>query len=574
MKFYKLDNWRAGFRHDGLLYFSQRIQEMLFYYSDHIYKAPVLNSYLLIREYINTADLVRRKIIKENHLKYIMDEFQDTFSKDIILINNIGEDQIKELLQKINSSSQDDQEKIMIYLLHILDDYNMWCKTYLKEVVVQEKEKKKIEKALRCYIPALIDAGYSHEYIYFLNRKIFFETHVDSINVLDDFLDRFDFEEKQYDVYVAISKEALKFKAILSGRLDVKFKFRFDISDLKYDADKYKVVKLRIKALDERTAASRAYECLDLFFRYYSFVGEQKANWLFNTGKVVDECGNIAFVDLCPNGFDYSVRIGKKAAGEVSDKLISALLSNARSSFSIIDRAVSIHNTAISESNMKNGFLNFWSIFEILFVSDQNDSKVLEIERKALPVLQKDYIHTLVDEIQMYISQNIPEDNIAEFRKRNALDADSYWLHKIILLPQYEKARTALYSVLADFPLIRSRIAQLNESYSKKENILKDIERYSKRIEWHLRRLYRTRNAIIHSGETPDHLKQLGEHLHSYVDGCLLEIAIALAIKPNLCTIDNVVIDVQMKSEATIKHLRKKGSVDEETINILFNPSL
>ena len=86
MKFYKLDNWDNDFRHDGLLYFSQRIQEMLFYYSDHIYKAPVLNSYLLIREYINTAKLVRKKVIKDNHLKYIMEEFQDTFSNDIVLI--------------------------------------------------------------------------------------------------------------------------------------------------------------------------------------------------------------------------------------------------------------------------------------------------------------------------------------------------------------------------------------------------------------------------------------------------------------------------------------------------------
>ena len=571
MRFYKLDNWNDEFRHDGVLYFSQRIQEMLCYYSDHIYKAPVLNSYLLIGEYVNTASLVRKKIINDNHLKYIMEEFQDTFSNDIVLLNRLGEEKIKEFLQKLNTSSQDEQEKIMKYLLHTLDDYNVWCKDYLKEIVVKEKEKKKIERALRCYIPALIDAGYSQEYIYFYNRKIFSETAVNSIKALDDFLDRFDFKDKQFEVYVAISKEATKFKTILNNRLDVNFDFDFDISDLKYNTTKYKVVNLKVHALDERMAASRAYECLDLFFRYYSFVGDQRSNWLFNKGKVVDEQGHIAFVDLYPNGFDYSVRIGKKDAGKMSEKLITALLSNAKCSFPVIDRAVSIHNTAITETDIKNGFLNFWSIFEILFVSDQDDSKIAEIERKALPVLQKDYIHTLVYEIKLYISKNIPEATIAKFRESNSLSDDEYWLQKIIFLTEYSNARKELYDILVDLPIIRSRISQLNESHSKKENILKDVERYSKRIEWHLRRLYRTRNAIIHSGETPDHLKQLGEHLHSYIDGCLLEIAIALATKPNLCTIDNVVIDVQLKSEETMKFLRKKGTVDEEAIDYLFN---
>ena len=570
MRFYGLDNWSDDFRHDGILYFSQRIQEMLCHYSDHIYKAPVLNSYLLIGEYVNTVSLVRKKIINDNHLRYIMEEFQDAFSNDIVLIDKLGEEKINDFLQKLNTSSQDDQEHIMKYLLHVLNDYNMWCKAYLKEIVVKEKEKKKIERALRCYIPTLIAAGYSQEYIYYFNRKIFSETAVNSIKSLYDFLDRFDFEEKRFNVYVAISKEVTKFKTILSNRLNVNFEFDFDVSDLKYDTNKYKVVNLKVTALDERMAANRAYECLNLFFRYYSFVGEQKSNWLFNKGKVVDEQGNVAFVDLFPNGFDYSIRIGKKTAGEMSENLISALLSNARCSFPIIDRAVSIHNTAITETNIKNGFLNFWSIFEILFVSDQDDSKIIEIERKVLPILQKDYIHTLVNEIEFYISKNIPEATIIKFRKSYSLSDDKYWLKKIIFLPEYSNARKELYDILVDLPIIRSRISQLNDSYSKKENILKDVERYSKRIKWHLRRLYRTRNAIIHSGETPDHLKQLGEHLHSYVDGCLFEIAIMLATKPNLCTIDNVVIDVQMKSEATMKFLRKKGPIDEEAMVRLF----
>ena len=49
------------------------------------------------------------------------------------------------------------------------------------------------------------------------------------------------------------------------------------------------------------------------------------------------------------------------------------------------------------------------------------------------------------------------------------------------------------------------------------------IDRYVQRVTWHLYRMYRARNAIIHSGEVPHNLRYLGEHLHSYVDSTLTE---------------------------------------------------
>ena len=102
------------------------------------------------------------------------------------------------------------------------------------------------------------------------------------------------------------------------------------------------------------------------------------------------------------------------------------------------------------------------------------------------------------------------------------------------------------------------------------DGMLKDVERYSQRIMWHFKRLYRTRNAIVHSGEIPLHLKELGEHLHSYVDDCMFEIALTLANKRYLQTIDNVVLDVQIRGDDIMNYLRKKGDVTEDTIKFLF----
>jgi hypothetical protein len=543
---------------------------MLFYYTAHIYKTPVLNTYLLIREYLNVAELVKSKTINENHLKHIMDEFQDTFSNDLIIREHIDEDRRTDILQKLNSSTAQDQVKIMGYLLNVLGDYNLWCIEYLKEIVPQEKEKKKIERALRCFIPGLIGAGYSHEFIFYYNRYIFSDSKVDSMEALNKFLDRFDFKKRKYDIYLAINKQAFSFQEILEKHLSVGFDIDVDNTDLKYDRDKYEVVKLQLKAFDERSASTKAYESLSLFFRYYNFVGDQKLDWLFNTCKVIDEHGQIAFVNLHPEGFDYSNHAEDDSAGEVSATIISTLLANERESFLSIDRAIKMHNVAIAEKDLRNGFLNLWSVFEILFVSDQIESKSVEIEKKVLSILQRDYLHYLVGDLEDNLRKNLGKSKISELINKVDGEEKDEWLCHLLFLPQHGPVRTEVYGWLKDYPLLRSRMSQISNDFVEKKNILADMERFGKRISWHFKRLYRTRNSIIHAGENPENLKELGEHLHSYVDECLLEIITLLVANYQLQNIDNAIIDIQFREDAIKRCLHQKGKIDEDAIGILF----
>ena len=142
---------------------------------------------------------------------------------------------------------------------------------------------------------------------------------------------------------------------------------------------------------------------------------------------------------------------------------------------------------------------------------------------------------------------------------------------KLLLLHEQQELRKDICTKLTNYPLVRSRIMQLNEKYGTKKGMLEDVERFSQRVKWHLRRLYRTRNAIIHSGEEPENLKFLGEHLHSYVDQLLLEIAIDLSMDRGLCTIDNVLIDISFSLENIIMMLKTKEKFNEKDVKNLFS---
>ena len=570
MKYSTIENWE-DFRHDGLLYFTQRINEMLFHYTDHVYKAPVLNSFLLVDEFIKTAKLVKEGTINENHLKQIMAEFQDSFKKDIIIKEHLDENEKDQLLQKVNSSTINGQIQMMQYIQYVLRDYNEWCKQYLREIVPKEKEKKKIESALRCYIPCLIAAGYSHEFIYYYNREVFFKKPVRSLDSLDVFLNRFDFEKKDYNVFIAIDKEATAFQEVLEKRLKVNFGPFDDETELKYDVSKYHLVMIEIKAFDEQSAAWKAYNKLNIFFLYYRFLAEQKDSWFFPKAKVTVDGSVTAFVNLKDYGLNYSKSKDRELIATHSDVLISSLQTHAKESYLWINRAISAHNIAIDDLDIRNRFLNLWSTLEIVFVSDKDDGKLAEIIKKAVPILQKDYFfylfYSIVSDIEEVIDGKILStiiDSIEDAEKSNGLIY-------IIALKKYGDQRKKLYEALDKYPLIRSRISQLNEICSCKKLLQESLNNYTQRIQWHITRLYRTRNTIIHSGKTPDYLRELVEHLHSYSDECLLELIVLLAHNSRLGTLSNAIISIQLRVEKSNALLNSKSPVTKDDIDYLLD---
>ena len=155
--------------------------------------------------------------------------------------------------------------------------------------------------------------------------------------------------------------------------------------------------------------------------------------------------------------------------------------------------------------------------------------------------------------------------------KKELPDGDNkFKIACLVILDEYSNLREKIYADLKRYPLIRSRISQINSIYKNPKEIEKDLNRFFKRIEWHINRLYRTRNAIIHSGENPNNLKLLTEHLHNYVDEVLVEIMVLL-VNTNLSDISGIFINAKFVMDNIIKLLKKGKKISEEDIQILMN---
>lgn len=571
MRFKSDGQWNSEFKHDGLLFFSQRLEEMLFYYTSHLYKVPVNNSISLIREYLQTSDLIAEKAVNEGHLKYILEEFIDCFENDIVIKNSITEDKVKYILQRLNSSSELDQKRIMQYLYRFFSNYDELCVSYLKKIVKEEKEKKKIERALKCYLPVLLNGGYSQEFVYNYNVD-FFKTSDDlGEDAIDKFLNRFDFIRRKYKVYFALNQKAKQFEDILEARLGIKFEEDIFSDRLKVSREDYIIASFEVKELDENKAAQYVHKNVNLFVRFYKFLGNRRNEWFYNKCLVRDENDNCVFAELVPKGYSYSEDFDDRTIGVSSEGLITGLFSNAHDVFKVIDKVLQIHNMAISNPDMKNSFLNLWSIIEIIGVNKRDESKMAEIEKAIIPILQKDYAKEMFEELHDYLKGNIPERQYNYFIGKIEKEVDEYKkIACLVVLDEYAELRKEINSELVNYPIIRSRIAQINDMLRKKSKYIDELERYTKRVKWHLRRMYRTRNAIIHSGDTPHCLKLIGEHLHSYIDEILLEITVQLATS-EYCTIDNVLINSEFLSDEIKKQFSSKEKVEYADILKLWS---
>ncbi len=382
-------------------------------------------------------------------------------------------------------------------------------------------------------------------------------------------LDHFNGADIDYTVYFAVDKRVKKFKSILEKRLRISFETDEFSEKLKYDHAKYICINMHSFALDPNGAAIETYKTFDIFMRFYKFLGNRDEEWCGNTALVKNPDGVVEYTALKPNHYAVSKDYDDQTLGINSERLITQLLENAAGNdIYNINKIIETHNTAIESHDSNNAFLNLWSIIEIVGVHDHTDTKIKEILRSIVPVLKRNYVNRVVEELHDYIKANV---DLSEYNRiigsLNLNGSEKYKIACLLILPEYEEKRQEMYKSLLHYPLIRSRVSQLHEDVFKdKKRYVAELNRYEQRLTWHIQRLYRIRNSIIHSGDKDDNIKSLVEHLHGYVDEIIFEIMDRLTQENSLGSVSNVLIDAQVYIENIEKEWRKNEAFTLEDI--------
>ena len=556
---------------DGLLFFSQRLDEMLFDYTIDLYKVPVLNTHLLLREYISVLNQVE---ISNRYLPIILAEITSSLAKDPVVKKYWGNDNVVKSLDALKILPDKAKAAMIEYLNHAFGDtrYLEWCCEYIKWIVTQNNQKEKIEQALKCFLPELIRKGYSSQYIYYFNRKCILQSDSPSIEA---FIDRFDCQKRKYKVYIAAEKWITTFEALLSQRMDICFNDDGNYKKYKHDADRVVIHIDDIEALDDNQAAQIAFERINLFLRFYTAVDNKDQPKFQNIAMVIENTAPTtpAFVSFAAN--EYSVIEGMHVdeASKYTESLITDLITHARCALERLAKAVDLHNNSLRSPDYSSGFLNLWSALEVLSLKNIGSNDLEQVTGTLLPILQNKYFQSTVKDFMLKIKAAL---SIDEYRKLLADitdgEAEIDKMARFLFLKKFDSLRKDYAKMLTKFPVLRYRMHYLSEAAKEKKSLLSLSERYKERVEWHLSRIYRTRNSLVHSGSVPWSIRYLGEHLHFYVDLLMIESFEKLSCGVQFCELDNALLDSLLACEILKKQLNQKGELSEEDIITLIHP--
>ncbi|ABX48182.1 hypothetical protein [Shewanella baltica] len=530
MKIKSLARWKDLANLEGLLFFAQRIDEMVFDYSLDSYKPPALNAPYLCKEAIALIGDIEDKRIDEANLKHVLEELQWSLSLDPVAKSLLDLEPSQYFTLEDNAKLPSRKLKLEV-LERTLNParYLEECQKQLYLAVVENK-KNKIETVLRCYVTALINGKLSKNLIADRIQEIFFNDDgslIDSPKVLNYFFESVFPYSHEFEVYFVVNNLINKVKDSLKAfNIEIVESLGENLSEFAIDnkfskSDKEVYLKVSgLRGLDIYTAREKAERKLDnLSDLFMIFSHKTQISWNEKT-LVTQCCRDSPIVIGKPRS---SMEKGFDSRPQVASKKLNTFIRKFRvnhESFERFNRVVDLHGISLINDIPENQLLNIWIGLETITPTHIGNTKINEIVTALMPFFMLDYCNRIVRNLAF----DLTRWNRKVTRKLlNKLPVDSSVkiTHKVLQLictSEGDSILSEFYSELDDFPLLRYRLFSLSKLFESPNSVAKFLSTHEKKVAWQIRRIYRTRNIIVHSGRPPGFIHSLIENAHDYLD--------------------------------------------------------
>jgi hypothetical protein len=231
-------------------------------------------------------------------------------------------------------------------------------------------------------------------------------------------------------------------------------------------------------------------------------------------------------------------------------------------SFQKFFRATELHSLALKNDSPENQLLNLWVGLETLVPSrlSKNKAKINNVIDSILPFLSLDYVYTLTDKLTF----DLKTWNYASLHKNiKDIDGDNERekLIKLLILHEYKDKKDSLFADLGDFYLLRNRAHYFSECLKSSSKISKMLSTHWERVDWQIRRIYRSRNQIVHAGRTPRYIDVLIKNTHDYLDVVTNGIVSLASAKGKINTVDQAFKYAEVRYHEYISMLTKEDII-------------
>lgn len=532
MKFRNLRNWEGQKNLEGLIFFAQLLEELLFDYSLDTYKPSAMNSGALCVEAIHVIRNIEDKVAPAHNVKYILDELclnlkHDSVARCLIPL------QINAVINKLKNktiSLSDKSTLLKILASHLSPQrYKVENEVKLTEAITEGAKKSSIRNLARSYITTLIDCGYSSKYIAATSRKFFYmgDSKISAPGVVTDYFSLFPYKNQKYqavfiasEIFCQIEQSCKSFEITLSKTPPIdEINGQRVICQKLGDGEIYLLVP-NLKSKDvhaARAAAQRRVEAVSTLlslFHHKDIAAWRDAVLIVNEGT-----GKSRNVKAPTNTVLKCIDYRTKHAAEKLNHLVENFSLSERKSFLRFFRSAELHRLSLKNSNPETQLLNLWVALETLVPAKPHTGhpRINIMVDGIVPFLSCLYIPRLI--------RNLRKD-MFEWDARvtlNALtnitaDTNDAKLFLLLTDEAHLAAKNQLLTDFKEFYLLRNRFYYLSEQLSSPKKAAELLRTHWCRVDWQIRRIYRARNYIVHSGYAPTFVDTLLKNLHDYLD--------------------------------------------------------
>ena len=558
-----LSNWTNIEEIRGLLFFIQRIEELTFPYSLDSYKSPTMSIQGLLRESLSiikeSKSLDDQHVDKSmNSLVHIVEEIRFRLKGNFIAKSISSLDLENLISPRFENEKIDDLARRFGIAYAELNNQEYFHELVAAVIAIaaDAKQKKKLDFLAREFVSFLQWRGVSRDHIQKTLVDFFWDGgEISEIAQFKEFCKEVYPHHHNFKVIFGVNKviAALDERTLRRSNAfiidekdisdDEEFSEEFieEINKFKLKSELPYLCMILVRATDYNSAVVSAKSSLESVYNFFRVFNHKDDLQISNFALVEQSCceGEFKNIAAVSNTMHYIRDMRKGEATSVMARYSEKISLDAGPDLHKFQNIINIHGMSLSVSSYDIQLVNMWTCLETITPSDNSGSKISNVVSQVVPILMLGYLNRITTNILFDIIRwNRREfTNIIKRMPDHGLDVDlkSKFI-KLLTSKLNENARIELFEKCGDFELLKNRISSVSKILSDKNIALEKIKSHEKLVQWQIYRIYRSRNSIVHSGESPEYTRYLVENAHDFFDQALLFCLELSAWKPGFRT--------------------------------------
>jgi len=210
----------------------------------------------------------------------------------------------------------------------------------------------------------------------------------------------------------------------------------------------------------------------------------------------------------------------------------------------------------------ENKFLNWWTALEYLTVLSEEGPKIIHVENNFVSTMVVDYLRKHSYHLKKALSYCEIEpqpDTISTFGKEHYKDLS---ITEFIRGIRTQDEKEYLLKSTTQFPMLNQKLSMLIESLEGGKELLAFLKGHEQRLSWHINRIYRLRNLLVHNAQYSVDLTLIAANLEYYLKSVLMHCINVMAEIKGITSLSEVFARTEF-TKAALEHSASNDDWDQ-----------